>query len=75
MTVEPSNILLGRKGRTKEQLGFLKGDMEVLGKFYKLQVVQCGHSTESVELCLVVWGLRQSCGILDYHAKECGLYS
>lgn len=75
MTVEPSNILLGRKGRTKERLGFLKGDMEVLGKFKKVRVVQCGPSTEGVELCLIVWGLRQGCGILDYHAKESGLYS
>lgn len=75
MTVEPSNMLLGRRGRTKEQLGVLKGDMEVRGKFNKLQVVQCGHSTESVELCLRVWRLREVWKVLDYHAKEFELYA
>lgn len=53
--------------------------MEVLGNFHKLQVVHCGHSIESVEHFVRVWGLRhnqeQGYEVLDYHAKESGLYS
>lgn len=36
---DPGNTLVGRKSRTEEQPGVLKGDMEILGEFNKLQAV------------------------------------